>query len=132
MNPAEVIPSEVQRQGGFQVLQLLGECVCEPRKPAKLHADREVLAFDMRCGNQPKLRVAADWDRPRIDDQMLNRVRHAANPACWIWPRFRLAPKRGFLFLANNSSSLAVVKIFVKQLDKLQAHTVSFNHERRN
>jgi hypothetical protein len=26
------------------------------------------------------------------------RVRHAAYPACWIWPRSQLALRRGFLF----------------------------------
>src|SRR2546422_11530011 len=68
MDTDEVIPSKVQRQGSFQVSQLLRESVRQARKTAKLHTDREVLAFDERCRNIPKPRIATDWDRPRIHD----------------------------------------------------------------
>jgi hypothetical protein len=51
VNVAEVIPSEVQSQGRFQVLQLLRKGVRQARGTAQLHPHRQILPLDVRRGN---------------------------------------------------------------------------------
>jgi hypothetical protein len=46
MNAAEVIPSKLQRQGYFQIIQLLRESVREPSESPQLHPHREVLPLN--------------------------------------------------------------------------------------
>ena len=45
MDAAEIVIREVQRDGGFQVRQLLAESVRQPRESANRHTHRQVLAF---------------------------------------------------------------------------------------
>ena len=65
MYTAEVIPSEVQSQGCFQVRPLFREGVRQARQSAKLHPHGEILPLNVRRANPVFVRVAHDgcWDR---------------------------------------------------------------------
>src|SRR5712692_3738493 len=57
MNAAEIVIREVQGNGGFQMRQLPAECIGEPRKPAKVHPHREVLALYERSADVFRIRT---------------------------------------------------------------------------
>src|ERR1035437_3028522 len=59
VNPAEVVVHEVERDGRFEVLDLLREGVREPREPPHAHPHREVLELDVRRGDVPLVWVAS-------------------------------------------------------------------------
>src|SRR5438045_1216320 len=60
MNTAKVVVHEVNRGGVFVVFKLLAECVREPGKAAVAHAQREVLPFNVACGNKAFVRSSTD------------------------------------------------------------------------
>ena len=47
MDAREVVMHEMQRDGMFQILDLLREGIGQAREAAILHADSEVLPFDV-------------------------------------------------------------------------------------
>jgi hypothetical protein len=51
MNPAEIVVHAVERNRGDMILDLLGESVRQPSKPAHVHSHREVLALDVAGGD---------------------------------------------------------------------------------
>jgi hypothetical protein len=48
MHTAEIVVGEMQGDSGFQVRQFLAESIRQPRKPAKLHSEGEVLPLHKR------------------------------------------------------------------------------------
>lgn len=46
VHAAEIVVHEMKRDGVSQVINLLGESVCEARKAAHLHSHGEILALD--------------------------------------------------------------------------------------
>ena len=66
VNAHEVVPREVQAIRGPQVLPLFTEGVRQPREPAHLHSDREVLALDVGRAHFRGIGVAHDWDLLRV------------------------------------------------------------------
>src|SRR5437764_105724 len=65
MYSAEVVPRDVKRDSGLEVIQLLAEGVNEPRKAPKVHSEVEIRPFDMAGANVCFVRVAGNlgWDR---------------------------------------------------------------------
>jgi hypothetical protein len=59
MNTAEIIVREMQGGGGFEMRQLLAVSIGQPRKPAKLHSEGEVLPFDKRCRDVLRVGITA-------------------------------------------------------------------------
>ena len=76
MYAAEVVVSEVQRDGGFQVRQLFAESVRQARESADRHSHGEVLALYVASRDVVRVRVASSdlgynlqdwtWGVPRI------------------------------------------------------------------
>jgi hypothetical protein len=60
VNPAEVVPREVQTERGPQAFPLLAEAVRYSRKPSNLHTHGEILALDMGCTNFLPIQVTED------------------------------------------------------------------------
>ena len=57
MNTAEIVVRKMQRNGGFQICQLLTESVRQPRQSADLHPHGQVLPFDVAGRNVTDARV---------------------------------------------------------------------------
>ena len=76
MDAAEIVVGEVQSDGGFQMRQLLAECIRESRKTAHRHSHSEVLALYETGRNFLRVGIAvtdlgynlrdACWGVPRI------------------------------------------------------------------
>ena len=60
MNTTEIVVAEMQCDGGFQVLDLLRECIRESRESAAHHAKREILPFDEARADVFSVRIATD------------------------------------------------------------------------
>lgn len=56
---AEVIVAQIQSNGSFKILNLLAECVRQPRQTAAVHPQCVVLLLDMGGGNAGKIRHPA-------------------------------------------------------------------------
>jgi hypothetical protein len=76
MNTTEIVIREVQSDGGFQMRQLLAECIGEPRKSSHRHPHVKVLSFHHRRTDMFGVRIAGSdfgynprdpwWGVPRI------------------------------------------------------------------
>ena len=76
MHAAEIVVSEMQRDGGFQVHKFLAESIRQTREAADRHAHREILPFYKASRDVVRIRIArADlgynlrdpwWGVPRI------------------------------------------------------------------
>ena len=77
MNPHEVVPAEVERERGLQILQLLAEGVGQPREAAACHADREVLPLHVACRDVVRVRLAIDHGWDRVHDLRWGVAAHA-------------------------------------------------------
>ena len=69
--PAEIVMHEVQGDGVLVVLQLLGEGIGQPGKPAAAHAQGEVLALNVAGGDV--LAIRRPLDGPLADADALGR-----------------------------------------------------------
>jgi hypothetical protein len=68
MYPAEVVPSHVQGDGGFQILKLLAKGVHQPREAPQVHPEIQIGPLHMACADMGFVRVAADWGWDRLDN----------------------------------------------------------------
>jgi hypothetical protein len=66
MNPTEVVPSEMQGQGCFQILPFPAESICQPCEPANVHSHCEVLPFDVRRANSIEFWLSPSWERHNV------------------------------------------------------------------
>lgn len=62
MHPHEIVMREVQRYGCAQVLDLLGEGICQPREPTHRHPHSQVLPLNEACRDMVLIGVASDHD----------------------------------------------------------------------
>jgi hypothetical protein len=60
MHAAEIVVHEIERDGPTVILNLLRECVCEPRKTTHSHPHGQILALNVARGNMLGIRVADD------------------------------------------------------------------------
>jgi len=60
MNPAKVVMHVVKRNGMFQVLNFLRECVSQTSESAHGHAHCEVLPLNVASGNVSVVRIATN------------------------------------------------------------------------
>ena len=60
MNPTKVVVHEMQGHGMTVIFDLLRKPVCQARETAHTHAHREVLAFNKRCADMVRVRIAGD------------------------------------------------------------------------
>jgi len=65
MNPAKVVPSEMQAIRSPEVLPLLAESIRQAGEMAHAHADREVLALYMGCADSASIGVSHNWGHLR-------------------------------------------------------------------
>lgn len=49
MNPCEIVVHEVKGNGVIQIVDLLAETVCQPRKPSHPHSHCQILALIIAC-----------------------------------------------------------------------------------
>jgi hypothetical protein len=63
MDAAEIVVHEINREGVLVILNLLGVGVREAGKAPHGHPHRQILAFDVRRGNVPHIRLANDGGR---------------------------------------------------------------------
>ena len=68
VNPAEVVPNEIQRQGRSEVFPFFREGVGQARKSANLHSHREILALNVGRANLVEVWVSPLWERHGIYD----------------------------------------------------------------
>ena len=66
VNPAEVVPREMQAVCRPQVFPPLRECVRQPRETTHAHPDRQVLALDVAGANLVGIGFPNDWDLLRV------------------------------------------------------------------
>lgn len=66
VNPHQVVPGEMQAVCRPEVFPLLTEGVRQAREAAHTHADRQVLALDVRRTDLRRVGVAHDWDSLRV------------------------------------------------------------------
>ncbi len=65
VNPAEVVPDEIERQHRNVALDALREHVGEPRETAHQHPHREVVPLDLGPAHVPRIGPAVDRVRDR-------------------------------------------------------------------
>ena len=68
MAAAEVVMSEVQRDGRAVVFQLFAKPVRQTGEPAHGHAERQILPLDMGSADLRRVGISADCDYLRTDD----------------------------------------------------------------
>ena len=56
----KIVVHKMQGDCVAMIFKLLAESVRQSRKPTHAHSHREVLAFDIACGNIPITRIAGD------------------------------------------------------------------------
>ena len=66
MNAAEVVPSHIETNGMFQVLQFPTMSIRQTGETSKLHSEREIAPLDMRSRDVARVRpsILDAWDRP--------------------------------------------------------------------
>jgi hypothetical protein len=67
VNPAEVVPREMQAVCGPEILPLLAEGIRKACQTAHLHSDSQVLPLDVRRANLRGIGITHDWDLLRVD-----------------------------------------------------------------
>src|SRR5439155_10881518 len=73
MNLAKVVVREVQREVERVHLKFLTEAISQSSEPTHLHADREVVAFDVRRRHETRIGVAR-YSRALCAHQLCRRV----------------------------------------------------------
>ena len=68
MDSAEIVPSHIESDGGFMVLQFLAVSVGKPGEPAKVHPKAEVPAFDVAGRDVVGVRHSVDFARDLFEN----------------------------------------------------------------
>ena len=68
MDAHEVVIRKVERHGGFEIVELLGKGVGQPRESAHVHPYGQILALDVAGGNQTRVGVPGNDLAGDIDD----------------------------------------------------------------
>ena len=59
VNPAKIVVHIMERNGVFQILKLLAECVGQSSESAHRHSHRQILALNVARGNVAVIGIAA-------------------------------------------------------------------------
>lgn len=105
MNTAEIVVSEMQRNGGFQMRELFAESVCKPRQSAKLHPHREVLPLHVRGGDMVGIRITAAHLGYDVHDWPWE---YLASASCWPQSPNSFVSCAKFTSVPNASGALKV------------------------